>query len=279
MSENKPGFDPVRFKEQERTGFNLVAERYERGMEQSRPVVAKLLEMAKLDGAGLRVLDIACGPGMVARQAARLETTGEVVGIDIAEEAVKVAQQRAAEEGLANVTFEVMDAENLTFGEASFDRVIISFGLMHFPDSEKALAEVWRVLKPGGILAVAVWAEEDEVPTLQLALKAIGRNFPPPKIERPSMFRFGGAGVLEKLLEECGFSQTNSQKVEVSLTVADAREYWTRFLDVAGITTVALAKQPPEIMEKLIADTDLETYRAGAAYTITSKVVVATGVK
>jgi len=280
MSENKPTFDPTRFKEQERNGFNLVAERYEQGMEQARPVVERLLELAKLHKSGLKVLDIATGPGMVARRAATLVgESGAVVGVDIAEEAVYVARERANEDGLDNVTFETMDAENLLFADSSFDRVIISFGLMHFPDSAKALAEVWRVLRPGGIVAVAVWAEAEEVPTLQLALEAITRNFPPPKIERPSMFRFGGSGVLEKLLEDSGFSQTSSQKVQVSLTVADAREYWTRFLDVAGITTVALAKQPPEVMEKLISDTNLESYKVGDMYTINSKVVVAAGTK
>jgi ubiquinone/menaquinone biosynthesis C-methylase UbiE len=281
VSTEKAAFDPQRFKEQERAGFNLVANRYERGMSLATPVVNRLLELADLRE-GLAVLDLATGPGMVARGAAeKVGASGRVVGIDIAEQVVELARQRASEAGLSNTSFEVMDAENLTLDDNSFDIAFISFGLMHFPEPEKALAEVLRVLKPGGKLAVAVWGQEDEVEFLKLALAVLVRNFPPPKVERPSMFRFGTPTLLTHLLETSGFGQVTTDKVILRETVTDAKDYWTKFLDVAGITTVALAKQPPEVMAKLEADTvaDLEQYRKGDNIELSSAVMLGVGVK
>jgi len=274
---DKPAFDPARFKEQERAGFNLVAQRYEAAMHMLQPAVVRLLALAELEP-GMAVLDVATGPGTVARQAARLVSPGgKVLGVDIAEAALEQARRQAAAETLTQVvSFEVADAENLPFEAASFDRVLCSMGLMHFPNTAQALAEFKRVLKPGGKLVAAVWGEEAEAAFVAVAAQNLSRNFPPPKVERPSMFRFGKAEVLEKLVADAGFSQAKAEAVRLEATYPDAASYWGKFLDVAGITTVSLMKQSTEVREHLEKDVakDLAPYQTSSGYHLTSTIML-----
>lgn len=271
----KAAFDPERFKAQERAGFNLVANQYEDSMHQAQPATLQLLAMGDLSE-GLRVLDVATGPGIVARQAARLVGTGQVVGVDIAEEAIEVARQKAVQEKLTNVSFQVGDAEALDFEAGSFDRVFCAMGLMHFPHPEQALTEFKRVLKPGGKLLASVWSEEADSPFIAVALQTLNRTFPPPKVARPSMFRFGNPTVLAQLVETVGFSEVEVQPVQLEAFFPDAASYWRIFLGAAGITAVALAKQPAEIHQKLEQEVaqDLAPYAKDGGYFLTSIIQV-----
>ncbi len=276
----KSAFDPARFKEQERAGFNFVAQHYENTMSMGRPAIERMIALAELEP-GMRVLDVATGPGLVARRAAlEVGLSGSVLGVDIAEEALEVARQRAAEKNLLQLTFQVADAEALGMEIDGFDRVFCSMGLMHFPHTEKALAEFKRVTKPGGKLLASVWGEESEAPFLTVALATLARNFPPPKVERPSMFRFGKPEVLTKLIEEAGFGQVYTEPVKLERIVPDAASYWRSFLDAAGITTIALAKQPAEVQAHLAKDVaiDLEPYRQEDGYHLVSTVLVVSAV-
>ncbi len=282
MSETqKPAFDPARFKEQERAGFNLVADRYEDAMEAMTPVTNRMLALAQLQ-AGQRVLDVATGPGILARAIAGSEGAAiQVVGVDIAEEALNVARHRASQAGYDSLTFQVEDAENLSFENEVFDRIVCSMGLMHFPQPEKALTEMIRVLKPGGRLVAAVWGQAEQAPFIQVALATLARTFPPPKVERPSIFRFGQPEILAKLLGEAGFSQVQTEPVIINITVEDPEDYWKRFLGAAGITAVALAKQPPETLTRLETDSasDLAPYQAANGFDLSSVIMLVAGVK
>ena len=103
---------------------------------------------------GSRVLDVACGTGNSAIPAAR---NGAIVtGVDIAPNLLVQARERAAAEGLA-ITFDEGDAEQLPYADASFDAVVTMFGAMFAPRPELVASELARVLKPGGLLAMANW--------------------------------------------------------------------------------------------------------------------------
>lgn len=277
----KAAFDPVRFKEQERAGFNFVAQRYENAMRTVQAATEQLIKLGNLE-AGMRVLDVATGPGLIALRAAQLVgASGSVVGIDIAEEALAIALQRANEQNLGlRVSFEVEDAEALSFEDHSFDRVFCGMALMHFPDPDAALRQFKRVLKPGGKLVASVWGEEKEAPFIAVALQTLKRNLPPPKIERPSMFRFGRADTLTQLVEAAGFTQVQTEQIKLEYRFPDAPAYWQTFLDAAGITAIALARQSEEVRTHLEKDvaTDLEPFRAEPGYYLPSMIraVVAT---
>lgn len=103
--------------------------------------------------AGQRVLDVACGTGVLARHVAeRVGAGGSVAGVDINEGMLAVARRKAREVEWRNGA-----AEALPFPEASFDTVVCQFGLMFFADRRQAVTEMIRVLRPHGRLCVAVW--------------------------------------------------------------------------------------------------------------------------
>lgn len=110
--------------------------------------------------AGHRVLDVACGTGILARSARkRVGESGLVVGLDPNSGMLAVA--RRLEQG---VEWRQGVAEELPFGDDSFDGVVSQFGMMFFTDAEQAVAEMSRVLAPGGSVAVAVWASLEDTP-------------------------------------------------------------------------------------------------------------------
>jgi ubiquinone/menaquinone biosynthesis C-methylase UbiE len=82
---------------------------------------------------------------------------GRVTGSDVAMAMVSLAEQAAAELGIADTAFYRMDAEELDFPDASFDTATCAFSLFQFPDMSRALAEMWRVLRPGGRVGLSNW--------------------------------------------------------------------------------------------------------------------------
>lgn len=123
---------------------------------------------------GARVLDVACGTGNTAIPLAR---SGAVVtGVDIAANLLVQARERAAAEGLA-VSFDEGDAEELPYADAEFDAVVTMFGAMFAPRPEIVASELARVLKPGGLLAMANWNPASFTGQM---FKVGGRHVPPP---------------------------------------------------------------------------------------------------
>jgi len=121
------------------------------------PVARRMIAMADIS-AGQRVLDIGTGTGVVALEAAKAAGVGgSCVGIDLSEKMLASARANARLAGLAErIEFKAMDAEALQFEDASFDVVVSLFALLHFPDPAMALKEMFRVLRPGGTLVLAV---------------------------------------------------------------------------------------------------------------------------
>jgi ubiquinone/menaquinone biosynthesis C-methylase UbiE len=121
-------------------------------------------KLARLAGlrAGLEVLDVGSGRGASAVPAARLVGPGgRVVCVDLAEKMVDQLRRDAHGLDLRNLDARVMDAEDLVFADASFDRVLGGFFLFFLPRPGRALEEMRRVLKPGGLLAVSTWDKRD----------------------------------------------------------------------------------------------------------------------
>lgn len=107
---------------------------------------------------GVRVLDVACGTGGVALRAAR--AGADVVGIDISADQLAKARRAAKEEGLA-IRFDEGDCQELPYGDAEFDAVASAFGAIFAPDHERTAAELARVCRPGGRLALTAWPADD----------------------------------------------------------------------------------------------------------------------
>src|SRR5439155_18107445 len=121
-------------------------------------------------------------------------------------EMVAVARRRAAHAGLHNMEVREADAEELPFPDQTFDAVTCANGLFFCPDMDRAVAEVHRVLKPGGRAAFVVWDEPSKSPFLTVAVQSVARFFqaPPPDPNAPGPFRLGAPGKLERLLRDAG---------------------------------------------------------------------------
>lgn len=108
--------------------------------------------------AGHTVLDLCCGAGASAIPAARLVgPEGRVLGVDVADSLLEMARARAAREGLANIEFRAGDATGTALPDGSFDAVICVFGVFFAPDMAGFVAEMWRLVRPGGVLAITTW--------------------------------------------------------------------------------------------------------------------------
>ena len=108
--------------------------------------------------AGGSVLDLCCGAGASAIPAARaVGPAGQVLGIDVAEPLLELARTRAAREGLANIEFRHSDATSTGLPDGSFDAVVCVFGVFFAPDMPAFAAEMWRLVRPGGVLAITTW--------------------------------------------------------------------------------------------------------------------------
>ena len=138
------------------------------------PVAERLVDAADVR-AGTSVLDVASGSGNAALAAARLG--GVVTGIDYVPTLLERARERAAAERLT-VDFEPGDAEAIPFPAESYDAVLSVFGTMFAPDHRRAAAELVRVTRPGGTIALASWTPDGFIGSM---FKTVASHVPPPR--------------------------------------------------------------------------------------------------
>lgn len=269
-------FHAAQFKRLERAGYNRIGPRYLAAAGTRRELADALLAAARL-APGQRVLDLASGPGLLARSAQdRVGDGGLAIASDISE------GQLACCPDLVRVA---ADGEALPFADKSFDRVLCGLGLMFFPDDQAALREIHRVLRPDGLLALSVWGRAEEVPLVETALACMRRLLPPPKVARPSIFRFGDAEELTRRVagDSVGRYLGNFRDVEIrhcrfTTSFSDAAAHWQGFLDLAGGAAESLSRLPAERQQALAAAVvdELAPHAVPDGYRLTSTVLVAT---
>lgn len=266
-------FNPDRHKREERAGYNLIAARYAESAAMRAGLNAALIGAADLRS-GQAVLDLASGPGVLAHEAAQRVSGGLVVASDIAEQALAEGRRRASAD---NLQFAAADAERLTFADSAFDRVLCGLGLMFFPDVPRALAEMRRVLKPGGLAVFSVWGEEARAPLVSCALQCIRRILPPPKVERLSPFRYGEQSFLRQTLETAGFGNVELHVHILSCAFASPQAYWQAFRDLAGGAAAGLSRLPEAMLTRLGEEVaqELASCRQGESYVAQSEVLIA----
>lgn len=178
-----------------------------------------------------RVLDVACGTGVAAREAARLTgENGRVTGLDRNQGMLAVARRKAPE-----IEWQLGQAEALPFEEASFDTVLSQFGLMFFEDRVRALKEMWRVLRPDGRLAVAVWDTVASSPGYASMLALLRRLFGTPAAEAlQAPFALGEPAELAALFNEAGLGDARIE-TQVGTARFASIEAWVH-TDVRGWT-------------------------------------------
>ncbi|HTM57957.1 MAG TPA: class I SAM-dependent methyltransferase [Candidatus Udaeobacter sp.] len=157
------------------------------------PAAARLVEFAGVR-AGQRVLDVGCGTGVVAVTAAM--AGAKVSGLDLTPELLEHARENSRMGGL-DVDWREGDAEQLPFGDREFDVVLSQFGHMFAPRPDVCVAEMLRVLKPGGTIAFSTWPPELFTGRV---FALVGRYVPPPPAGVSSPVQWGDPNVIRERL-------------------------------------------------------------------------------
>jgi SAM-dependent methyltransferase len=210
--------------------------------EASHPLSERLLEL--LDPRpGDTVLELAAGTGDTGFLAAgRIEPGGRLLSTDVAPQMLAAARTRAAELGVTNAEFAVMDAQALELPDASVDCVVCRWGYMLVEDPARALAETHRVLRPGGRVAFAVWASAEEnswasaIGRVLLAHELVER----PEPDAPGPFRLADRGRLAELVSGAGLELLALEDVELTWRYDSFDEYWEVSSDLSRTLAVAL---------------------------------------
>jgi SAM-dependent methyltransferase len=190
---------------------------------------------------GQRVLDLCCGQGNVAEALAARGC--KVTGVDFSPAMLVFARRR-----VPDAVFVEGDAQNLSFVGDEFDIVVSNVGICHVPDQRRALAEIKRVLKPGGRFGMSVWCGPDRSPSYEMVYRAIkthgaaGISAPP----GPDFHQFADHKIANELLSKAGFSNINMSIVESSWTVDAPDAFFDIFARGTVRAAMLLASQPPE---------------------------------
>jgi SAM-dependent methyltransferase len=253
----------------ERAAAGWISER-DRLRERMAPVTQWLVDHLELH-AGVTVLELAAGPGDVGiRVAESLAGEGRVIVSDRAAAMVEAAGRWAHECGAQGVEARVLDAESLDLPDASVDRVVCRFAYMLVPDRDAAFRETRRVLRSGGRVAFAVWAEAErnEWATALWDVIEGSTSLPPARPGGPGMFALADRGVVEDVLGRAGLELRAAEEISVEWRYADFDDYWrTSAAMNGGLAGLLPTLSEPERTELAAAvRAAVERFREGDGY-------------
>jgi len=200
----------------QRYGWDKAAERYEDGWRDSLALVQRLLLEQATARPGERVLDIACGTGLVTFPLADVVgSAGRVVATDLSQRMVDIVARGAAARGQPWVEAIRTDAAaHPMLADGSIDLVTCALGLMYVPDTGAVLREVLRVLRPGGRAVFAVWGDRRKCGWAEIFPIVDARVT---SEVCPLFFRLGAHGALARELARAGFEAPDEQRLATSL--------------------------------------------------------------
>jgi len=267
---------PGAFHEFEHAGWEQAATEYDRRFgELTMQSIGPLLDAAGA-APGLRLLDVACGPGYVAAAAARKGSS--VVGVDFSSAMVTMA--RAANPELQ---FQEGDAEKLDLPDCSFDAVVMNFGMLHLEHPESAIAEAFRVLRPGGRYAFTVWDVPGKAVAFGIILQSIQScgNMDVPMPEGPPFFRFSDPEESRRTLTAQGFVNVQTLQVPQSWMLESGEALLATFRTAAVRTAALLNAQTPAALKKIQAEilTRTEAFRVDDSITLPMPAILASALR
>jgi SAM-dependent methyltransferase len=267
--------DPDAFDAFEAAGWQRRADGYDRFF---APITGRLadplLDAASVT-AGTRLLDVATGPGYVAGRAG--ERGASVTGIDMAESMLALARRLHPA-----LDFRRADVNALPFADASFDAVVGNFLILHLGRPEQAVAELVRVLAPGGTLALTTWDVPERARLFGVFLDAIADAgaAPPADIPPgPDFFRFSDEAEFAGLLGEQGLERCEVRTVSFTHRVATADELWHGLLRGTVRTGALILEQREDVRRRIreAFDRRASRYRAGGGLELPVSVKLASG--
>jgi SAM-dependent methyltransferase len=249
--------------------WNELASRWERGRALQWEATSAVGEwlVDRLDPQpGQVVLDLAAGTGDTGFLAApKLGPAGTLIVGDSSPEMLAAAQRVGAELGVANADFRLLDVERLDLPDASVDGVLSRFGYIL---RGNGLGEARRVLRPGGRLAFAVWAERERNDWITIPTEVMverGHLSPPSDAELRLSERRNPASV-ERLAREAGFERVELAEQAVAYRFADADELWFFVRTLRGPVSLALDELGDDERANVRAELERRVPRAGAGF-------------
>ncbi|MGA2470035.1 MAG: methyltransferase domain-containing protein [Solirubrobacteraceae bacterium] len=196
---------------------------------------------------GHRVLELAAGEGETGLLAAELIAPGGgLICSDQSEAMLDLARARAKDLELENVEFRVINAESIDLPVACVDGVLCRWGYMLMIDPAAAFSETRRVLRSGGRLALAVWAERDANPWLAVPQAVLGEHglVEPADPDGPGPFALADRERLRQLLEAAGFVEVEIEAIDFQWRAASFEEWWERRLELSPSGAAVRAADP-----------------------------------
>jgi SAM-dependent methyltransferase len=204
------------------------ADQFDASLRDYQPVFVEAAALASTDS----VLDVGCGCGETSLDAARIVTSGSVLGVDLSAAMLQVARTRARSSGLHNATFLQADAQVHEFAPATYDVVIGRTSAMFFGDLPAALANLASALRPGGRLVLLVWQPLARQEWLRCILGALaaGRDLAPPPPEAPGPFALSEPDRIHAVLGAAGFERPQLRDLRRRMHFGATAEEATAFL-------------------------------------------------
>lgn len=225
-------------REQQRQSWNKASAGWEKwndlNMAFMKPIGDEIIRLLR-PANGDVVLDVGSGTGEPGLSIADQLQGGHVILTDLAEDMVKVARENAARRGIKNIETRACDACELPFADNTFDAISCRFGILYCPDMRLAAKEMFRVLKPGGRIATAVWnvAEKNFWVTAITGVINKEMELPAPTPGSPGMFRGAEDGFMTGLLSEAGFKNVVQSEIAGKLNAGTFEVYWNMMDDMA----------------------------------------------
>lgn len=260
----------------QRYGWDRAASTYEQSWQkQLEPAQARLMQLAALQ-AGERVLDLACGTGLVTFRAAEtVGNSGAVIGTDISDGMIEQCTRIATERGIPQATFQRMAAEQLDFPDVSFDVVLCALGMMYVTDFAGSIKEMFRVTRPGGRAVSAVWGKRDRCGWAEIF----------PIVERrvasdvcPMFFQLGTGDVQKMLFEAAGFTAVQSDRITTTLEYESGEEACIAAF-AGGPVAMAYSRFDEPTRESAYAEylESIAAHRRGNGYSLPGEFVITIG--
>jgi SAM-dependent methyltransferase len=242
--------DAERLRAFEREGHDALAASYHGFFAPVTALAIEPLLAAVHLGPGDHLLDVATGPGALAAEATKRGV--RCIGVDLSPRMIELARQL-----YPGIEFQEADVEHLPFENQTFDAVVCSFGLGHFPRPEVAVSECIRTLKPNGRIALAWWDDPSRQRMQGIfreTLAALGVTLPPDVPQGHAVFRFSDTAEFLQLLRGAGLVQIAVEEHATTYAVPDAETLWRGGLGSFVLTGAAIKLQDKATQEAIRAE-------------------------